>query len=338
MKDLKVVEVDGLSLIVATNDDEQFRVEVDEATLGRLRSARSQQDAPRVSPREIQSRIRSGLSTEEVAAVTGATVEQVRRYEAPVLAERAYMLNTALAVATNTTIETEQGESTTAFGPVIRARLVGLAAVNQRWACWREEDGTWIVKVEFTANDIDHDARWSFEPRKHNLTPLNSDAASLSQKADLNSGLIPKLRAVETGAQPSVDVVAPVAEHPSRPIATLIPADVVDDEATASHSPTADLLEALRKRRSERDSTPEWLRETVRIEETITTDAEGVVTGMTVSLDDTISFTEPFDLEPNVTDAVGSVNDSKPVNKTGRVSMPSWDDIVFGTRSDEDPA
>jgi hypothetical protein len=33
-----------------------------------------------------------------------------------------------------------------------------------------------------------------------------------------------------------------------------------------------------------------------------------------------------------------SKNDSKQIGKNGRPSMPSWDDIVFGTRSDDDPA
>lgn len=346
MKNLTVVDVDGLSLVVSDDAGKQFTVNIDEATLGALRSARMKADAPRVSPREIQARIRAGLTAEDVAAVTGATIETVRRYEGPVLAEREYMLNSALAVTTSTSVENEQGEETSAFGAVIRARLVGLAATNQRWVSWREEDGTWIIKVEFTANEIEHDARWSFEPRKHSLTALNSDAASLSQKADLSSGLIPKLRAVDTGAQAGAPAVAPAGEAETElPSITPATASALSDAPvpasnTGSHSPTADLLEALRKRRSERENTPEWLRETVRIEESVTISDEGVVTGMTVNIDDTIQFTEPFDLEPHhdETAETPAANDSKPVNKTGRVAMPSWDDIVFGTRSDEDPA
>lgn len=348
MKNLTVVDVDGLSLVMSDDEGTQFTVDIDEATLGSLRSARMKADAPRVSPREIQARIRAGLTAEDVAAVTGATIETVRRYEGPVLAEREYMLTSALAVSTSTSVENEQGEETSAFGAVIRARLVGIAATNQRWVSWREEDGTWIVKVEFTANEIEHDARWSFEPRKHSLTALNSDAASLSQKADLSSGLIPKLRAVDTGAQAAAVSATDAAEVFHDELPTISPAppvlaatdELVSEDNTGSHSPTADLLEALRKRRSERENTPEWLRETVRIEESVTMSDDGVVTGMTVNIDDTIQFTEPFDLEPHLDETAEApiANESKPVNKTGRVSMPSWDDIVFGTRSDEDPA
>lgn len=342
MKNLRVVDVEGMSLVLSDEDGTQSRVEIDEGTLGRLRSGRMHQEGPRISPREIQARIRAGLSAEEVAAVTGATIEDVRRYEGPVLAERDYILNSALAVPTSSSVENEQGEESTAFGAVIRSRLLGLAATQIRWASWKEEDGLWAIKVEFTANDIDHDARWSFEPRKHSLTPINSDAASLSQKADLSSGLIPKLRAVDTQAH-SNDLTPVQNVHPahttlsdSRPGAE----GTDSEEGRANLSPTADLLEALRKRRSEREHTPEWLRETVRIDESVTMSDGGAVSGATLNIEDTITFTEPFDLEPHHDEivAVESENESKPVNKTGRVAMPSWDDIVFGTRSDEDPA
>jgi hypothetical protein len=359
MRELTVVDVDGLTLVLSNGEDKNYRVTVDEATLQRLRAARSPHDGPRVSPKEIQARIRAGLSAEEVAAVTGASVETVQRFEGPVLAEREYILNTALAVATHTSIETEDGQTTSAFGAVIRSRLSGLGASSQRWASWKEEDGSWVIKVEFSANAIEHDARWSFEPRKHALTPLNSDAGSLSQKGDLSSGLIPRLRAVDTGAQtPAAE--APVAEPGAAAngapdnVFTLIAESAAThasermspSAATEEHSPTADLLEALRKRRTERESTPAWLRESVTVEETVNiveNDLGEMMGAVTINIDETIAFTEPF--ERDVIEEALEVSEPKPQpHDSGRVSrstrpvMPSWDDIVFGTRSDEDPA
>lgn len=357
MRELTVVDVDGLTLVLSDGDDEQFRVAVDESTLQRLRASRAPMDAPRVSPREIQSRIRAGLSAEEVAAVTGASLETIQRYEGPVLAEREYMLNSALAIATHTSIETEDGETTTAFGPVIRTRLAGLGATNQRWASWKQEDGSWVVKVEFNANGIEHDARWTFEPRKHSLTPLNSDAGSLSQKGDLSSGLIPRLRAVDTGAAVVLDTTdAPARDgsHPSQSsnVFTLVTDsteaddDLIPSDDTEQHSPTADLLEALRKRRTERESAPAWLRDSVTIEDNPAAQSEDLgdmMGALTIDIDETIAFTEPF--ERDVIDEALEASEPKPAkNESGRVSrntrpvMPSWDDIVFGTRSDEDPA
>lgn len=355
MRELTVVDVDGLTLVLSNGEDKQYRVTVDEATLQRLRAARTPQDAPRVSPREIQSRIRAGLSAEEVAAVTGASLETVARYEGPVLAEREYMLNSALAIATHTSIETEDGETTTAFGPVIRSRLSGLGATSQRWASWKQEDGTWVVKVEFSANGIEHDARWVFEPRKHSLTPLNSDAGSLSQKGDLSSGLIPRLRAVDTGAAAAIessDTATSERSHPSQGsnVFTLVTdsfeEDLIPAEETQGHSPTADLLEALRKRRTERESSPAWLRDSVTIDESAESvggDLGDMMGALTIDIDETIAFTEPFERDVieealEVSEPKTTKNDSGRVSRNNRPVMPSWDDIVFGTRSDEDPA
>jgi hypothetical protein len=358
MRELTVVDVDGLTLVLSNGEDKNYRVTVDEATLQRLRAARSPHDGPRVSPKEIQARIRAGLSAEEVAAVTGASVETVQRFEGPVLAEREYILNTALAVATHTSIETEDGQTTSAFGAVIRSRLNGLGATSQRWASWKEEDGSWVIKVEFIANAIEHDARWSFEPRKHALTPLNSDAGSLSQKGDLSSGLIPRLRAVDTGAQ-NVSAEAPATEPAAASgtpdnVFTLIAESsaahasesMMPAGATEEHSPTADLLEALRKRRTERESTPAWLRDSVTVEETVNVVENNLgemMGAVTINIEETIAFTEPF--ERDVIEEALEVSEPKtPSHDSGRVSrstrpvMPSWDDIVFGTRSDEDPA
>ena len=359
MRELTVVDVDGLTLVLSNGEDKEYRVAIDEATLQRLRSARNPHDGPRVSPKEIQARIRAGLSAEEVAAVTGASVETVQRFEGPVLAEREYILNSALAVATHTSIETEDGQTTSAFGAVIRSRLHNLGATAQRWVSWKDEDGTWVVKVEFTANDIDHDARWSFEPRKHALTPLNSDAGSLSQKGDLSSGLIPRLRAVDTGAQASAtqprtsddsDVASGTTDNVFTLIADASAAreadDVIPTGATEEHSPTADLLEALRKRRTDRESTPAWLRDSVTVEETVEyveNDLGEMMGAITINIDETIAFTEPFQRDVieealEVSDPSSKPNDSGRVSRNTRPVMPSWDDIVFGTRSDEDPA
>jgi transcriptional regulator with XRE-family HTH domain len=359
MTELTVVGVDGSSLIVSGGGGTEYRVAVDEATLQRLRSARSPHNGPRVSPKEIQARIRAGLSAEEVAAVTGASVDTVQRFEGPVLAEREYILNTALAVTTQSSVETEDGQTSSAFGAVIRSRLNSLDATTRRWVAWKDESGSWVIKVEFTANEIDHYAHWSFEPRKHALTPLNSDAGSLSQKGDLSSGLIPRLRAVDRGNPPTIAAefaepsITKLESETDNVFSLIAEARVARDAAVETpagssegHSPTADLLEALRKRRTERESTPAWLRESVTIEESVEfveNDLGEVMGAVTLNIDETIEFTEPFlrdsikDASP-VSDSAPSSNDSGRVSRNTRPVMPSWDEIVFGTRSDEDPS
>ncbi|MEY4039488.1 MAG: hypothetical protein RLZZ52_356 [Actinomycetota bacterium] len=347
MRELKVVDVDGATLIVSDDEGEEFRVPVDETSLRRLRHKREESDGPRVSPKDIQAHLRAGLSNDEIAALTGASLDLIERFETPVLAEREFIISSALSVPTQTTVETETGSLSTAFGTVITHRLHSLQASLERWATWKEDSGSWIVKLEFTANGIEHDARWSFEPRKRTLAPVNSDASTLSQRGELTTGLIPKLRAVATEQLTDAAVVETLVDelHTASGLSA-VPTGTSEliPEETRDHSPTADLLEALRKRRNDRDTTPAWLRDEVSSSTSphSNPNEDTVIRAETVDFDATLNFTEPFELDtpleaPQNTGDV-SRNDSKQVGRNGRPSMPSWDDIVFGTRSDDDPA
>lgn len=99
MRDLRLIGVheDGQHLLLANADGGRFRLPLDEA----LRAA-ARRDRPRLGqlqieiegglrPRDVQALIRRGLSAEEVADRAGWTVEKVRRFEGPVLAEREYV-------------------------------------------------------------------------------------------------------------------------------------------------------------------------------------------------------------------------------------------------------
>lgn len=344
MRELKVTDVDGASLVVSDEEGNDFRVEIDETSLRRLRHSRTSEDGPRVSPKDIQAHLRAGLSNEEISALTGATLDLIQRFESPVLAEREFIISSALSVPTHTTSEDETDNINTAFGTVISQRLHSLNATGERWATWKEETGSWIVKLEFTSHEIEHDARWSFEPRKRSLSPVNSDASTLSQKGELSTGLIPKLRAVgtdstDTGVAESIQQGAPTGVSAATETLTALV-----EEETRDHSPTADLLEALRKRRNDRDSTPAWLKDEVSsaTQDLDVVAEETIISGETIEFDAPLNFTEPFDM--SVTEEAPPIpedqskNDSKQINKNGRPAMPSWDDIVFGTRSEDDPA
>src|SRR5690606_23964704 len=125
---------------------------------------------------------------------TGMPIEHVARYEGPILAEREHIVNSALAVPVHTALDTGP-VSGMSFGAAIQSRLRSIGAVNERWASWKDRRG-WVVKLSFTADQIDHDARWSFDPRRQALSPLNNEATTLSQQGDVPAQLVPRLRAV----------------------------------------------------------------------------------------------------------------------------------------------
>ena len=201
MEQLKVIGTEDDKLVLATESGERFSLAVDDVLRVELRKAR-QRTRRRRAGAARRARVRSrrtsapGCRREEVAELLGARVEDVARFEGPVLAEREHVVGQALAVPVLLGGDLE-GDAQ----PDVRLRrarkLAEAGAIGERWTSWKEPTG-WIVKLEFTASDVDHDARWGFDPRRSTLSPLNADAIQLSRQGSLPEGLIPRLRALET--------------------------------------------------------------------------------------------------------------------------------------------
>ena len=346
MENVTIVGTEAGVLVLATESGARFALAIDDVLQRELRRATRQAEptAQRLaaSPRDIQAQIRAGHTASEVAALLGISVEDVVRFEAPVLAEREHMIGQALAVPVLIGSEVEPDAQPT-FGTAIRAKLADVAASAERWASWKDESG-WIIKLEFTANEVDHDARWSFDPRRSALAPLNADATQLSRQGSLPEGLIPRLRAVDpdratspykddsrfdSGAfgprlVPAPDAADDEAAQPARSHATAQDAAINRAPETQTTNPeTADLLEALRRRRGQREAAP------------IVDDRDDAPEPSPIALFDafeseTPEVETPKDPEPEQQEP----NDSAS-RRRRRNAMPSWDEIVFGARTDE---
>src|SRR5690606_27057142 len=106
MQDLRVIGVENGALLVAADDGTRYRIPIDNVLKSKLRQTTTESEGERkVAPREIQAHIRSGMSAEDVASVTGASLDYVQRFEGPVLAEREYVVTSALNVPVHTAIE-----------------------------------------------------------------------------------------------------------------------------------------------------------------------------------------------------------------------------------------
>jgi hypothetical protein len=288
------------------------------------------------------------MSAEDVAAVTGASLEYIQRFEGPVLAEREYVIESALNVAVHTAVETDPLAGGATFGAVIRSRLAEMGAIGERWASWKEQGGGWIVKLTFVSEQIERDARWSFDPKKSALSPLNGEAVSLSQQGDLPASLLPRLRAVpldeiadggrfdsgafrsapgETGEAAVIEAVSMVSivEFDSGQHSA---ASAEMDAAPAGHHQTADLLEALRRRRGERDPMDLEQEESMAAHPT---------TGTVRLIDIPLDTATDVPVVSKGTPSAGATRETGPLGKRkGRAAMPSWDEIVFGARPDDD--
>ncbi len=377
MQDLKVIGVENGALLAASDDGERFRIAIDEVLQSRLRQRKAEvaSSAPKLSPREVQAHIRSGMSADDVAAVTGAPLEYIQRFEGPIVAEREHIVASALSVPVHTTAEVDPlGEGAT-FGVVIRDRLASLGVAGERWASWKDAETGWIIKLEFTADQIDHDARWAYDSRKHSLAPLNSEATTLSQQGELKGALIPRLRAVaphtsepddsrfDSGAftftETPSDLLGPDAApyvEPTpygRTIASANNSIAVsaikrseDDQPKDLHQ-TADLLEALRRRRGEREAAnyeekagPAGSESGMRIVD-VPLDQLEDLSVQTADDAPEVQTMQSTTGSPATQAPAGSQSSTGPqqrLAKKGRASMPSWDEIVFGARTDDDLA
>lgn len=368
MQDLKVIGVENGALLAASDDGVRYRIAIDEVMQSRLRQQKksdTQPSGPRLSPREIQAHIRAGMSAADVATLTSAPLEYIQRFEGPVLAEREHIVASALSVPVHTTVDIDPlGEAAT-FGTVIRDRLASLQASGERWASWKDPEEGWIVKLAFTADEIDHDARWGYDMRKHSLTPLNSEATTLSQQGELHGGLIPRLRAVgsrsgepddsrfDSGAftfsdgspESGFDSAAileqvslgrnPVGANNSFAISAITRSR--EDDQQNVHQ-TADLLEALRRRRGERESAGYREADEGVLDRPDAPRLVDVPLG-TFDADGLGSTGEATGQQGHGEQGHGEHGASRRpagAGRKGRASMPSWDEIVFGARTDED--
>jgi hypothetical protein len=167
------------------------------------------EQAGMLRPREIQARIRSGQTAEDVAAASGLPIEHIRRFEGPVLTERAWVAQQAQAT------EVRRPGGDIELGDLVAERLhsEGVDAADIAWDAWRRDDGTWVVIATFPLPPNTHVATWTYDSVSRTMTVVDDNAGALS----------------------AIDPQAPLRLAASRPmLATVAPlqdeADDVDDE------------------------------------------------------------------------------------------------------------
>jgi hypothetical protein len=340
MQELRVIGVEDGSLVVLADDGSRYRLPIDDSLRNAVRPQAAESVSRKLAPKDIQAHIRTGMSAEDVASLTGAPLDYIKRFEGPVLDERDFVIRSALEVAVHTAADIDPMRQGRAFGAAITERLHDLGATQERWASWKEPATGWIVKLSFTANQIDHDARWLFDPRKHSLVPVNSEAIALSQQGEATGLLIPRLRAVapheqsagaarfDSGAFAPVDAPDDAVAEPVNIERTRGTAAVTSQTALPQPgNQTADLLDALRRRRGEREAA-----NFDDVEARSSHPSTGSIRIVDIPMPDVVD-------EPPVPAARATAPQPGARGaRKGRAAMPSWDEIVFGARADDDPA
>lgn len=388
MLELRLIGVhdDGENLVLESADGTRFLLQIDANLRTSITKARRIQPARGLGakgtfgPRDIQTRFRQGASVEEIAEESGWEPERVRRYEWPIVAERAHIIRAAQSVK----IGRRSSASGTAQIPVtLSARIeevserYGFEDATQDWTTRQQENGQWRVEVDIALKDsvrqnlpaqVVFPARWVYNPANQGLYASNEaayflmgnseDAVAAAAKkapvevpparlpkapepapAPLTSSesaderklkeLLERARSVRPAQVEEPEVF--VHREPAEPVAPAAPAAPVASAPVAPAAPAA----------------PEPTAETT---DPLAVDSEAPAESVPVE-----SFTLPAPIEDAPAAEVAKVpaaeapateaqpepasavpaSEEKPKpssSKKQRVSVPAWDDIIFGSR------
>ncbi|MFI6936438.1 septation protein SepH [Streptomyces sp. NPDC050287] len=341
MPELRVVAVsnDGTRLVLKAADATEYTLPIDE----RLRAA-VRGDRPRLGqieieveshlrPRDIQARIRAGATAEEVAQMAGIPVDRVRRFEGPVLAERAFMAERAR----KTPVRRPGENAGPQLGEAVQERLLvrGAEKDTVQWDSWRRDDGTWEVLLVYRVAGEPHSASWTYDPPRRLVQAVDEEARSLIGESD----------DLAAAPEPSFPFVPRIARLPrDRPLDRAL-----DRERPSLPGPSLD--EPAEEEAGERDSL------TSLLEAVPSFRGDLVVPERPAETDTEEPSPEPEEEEPPAPAAsagsayadvlmprsVGSHRDrligatdrqaeADGVRPGRRAAVPSWDEIVFGTR------
>ncbi|MFJ8691832.1 septation protein SepH [Streptomyces roseolilacinus] len=335
MPELRVVAVsnDGTRLVLKAADNTEYTLPIDE----RLRAA-VRNDRPRLGqieieveshlrPRDIQARIRAGASAEEVAQLAGIPVERVRRFEGPVLAERAFMAERAR----KTPVRRPGENAGPQLGEAVQERLLlrGAEKDTVAWDSWRRDDGTWEVLLVYRVAGEVHTASWTYDPPRRLVQAVDAEARALIGETD-DAVAVP---------EPSFPFVPRIARLPRERSAdrTLPPAPSAEPAEESERDSLTSLLEAVPSFRGDmvvpdRATGTDGTAEPDGEPDAEEPPAPAASAGAGSAYADVLmprSVSGHRDRLVGTTDRQAEADGVRPGR---RAAVPSWDEIVFGTR------
>ena len=314
MRELNAIGRDQEQLLLVASDGERFSVLIDDTLLKTIKENRlPDSNAKQLSPREIQDSIRSGATVQELAESSGGSVDLIERFARPVLEELAHMVDLAKSIRVEMPADRFNDVEKKPFGEVVESKLAQSGVTAFAWSAKRGENTSWEITVSFEQSNVPTAATWTFDPRRYLLTPESSNAATLSTPtANIDTPL---------SASPKVTAAEP------EPVSSVV---------------TADKLEAFRKRREA--IAP------VEDEPAAEPDEPEVLDVPAIELEFEVESEVLFE-ELEVIDELGEETQVEPEpepapevtpppveSKKVRPPMPSWDQIVRGTQSDDGEA
>lgn len=388
MLELRLIGVhdDGENLVLESADGTRFLLPIDANLRTSITKARRIQPARGLGakgtygPRDIQTRFRQGASVEEIAEESGWEPERVRRYEWPIVAERAHIIRAAQSVK----IGRRSSASGTAQIPVtLSARIeevserYGFEDATQDWTTRQQENGQWRVEVDIALKDsvrqnlpaqVVFPARWVYNPANQGLYASNEAAYFLMGNSEDAVAAAAKKAPVEVpparlpkAPEPAPAPLTSSESADERKLKELLerarsvrPAQVEEPEVFVHREPTepaepvapvepaapaAQVAPAAPAAPAAPEPTAET---TVETTDPLAVDSEAPVESVPVEsfalpapIEDAPAAEAPAaeaQAEPASADSASEEKPKPSSSKKQRVSVPAWDDIIFGSR------
>lgn len=350
MPELRVVAVsnDGTRLVLKAADSTEYTLPIDERLRAAVRNDRARlgqieiEVESHLRPRDIQARIRAGASAEEVAQFAGIPVDRVRRFEGPVLAERAFMAERARKTPVR-----RPGENTgPQLGEAVQERLLlrGADKETVQWDSWRRDDGTWEVLLVYRVAGEPHSASWTYDPPRRLVQAVDDEARSLIGETDDVAAPEPSFPFVPRIARlprdrPLDRALDRQMERPTAPPPPPEPEEHIASVSAGERDSLTSLLEAVPSFRGdmvvpERPAQPEppAIEPAAQEPEVDEPPAAAASAGAGSAYADVLMPRAVAGHRDRLTGTTDRQAEADGVRPGRRAAVPTWDEIVFGTR------
>ena len=269
------------------------------------------EDKP-LRPREIQALLRAGARAVDIAREHNVEVSQITRYEAPVQAEKDYALSRALSSHIGSLPDSP------VMGDLVVDRLAarGVSPDSLNWSASRQADSPWVIQLTFVQGAVEHGAQWRL-PSSGHLEAIDEEARWLTETAS------------PTGVQTFAALPTPA------------PLPTADEDDMQQREALIDQLNSQRGKPQEieydidEDEEDEDLPHLPAGVESLAARIHSLTEARRSSTqaDEETQSGAQTDEPPLPLEQLEDVPSAPAPKKSKRRSVPSWDEIVFGSRA-----
>jgi Protein of unknown function (DUF3071) len=296
---------DGAYLELVDNEGKTYEVRISDhlrATINqpRLVAVVDPQLRPTFSVKDIQARLRAGESIDSISRTTDWSREKIERFAGPVLQERAYVISLALASIV-TREERASLNLTLQDASTKQLTTHGVDMDQAEWNTHRKVDGHWILILRFPSAHGESLATWNFDLEKRALTCLDENASWICGERVQRSNRVE--------AEPKENVPAPRLVG----------------------------LVGLAAVKQEMEPAEEFALNDRNLQDLKESDSSPSVGSSEFDNDfDDIFTSDSEDQSAQISSVVEEPENPVRDGVTARVKLPSWDDIMFGSKEQGD--